>query len=100
MANIGKTQRADLILGQSSMTANSTNQGASAPTEYTLSSYVSSLGVMQGSLLFDTAGDLFVADPANNRILNSANRTLLRPEIRATPLRTSQPRKPSGRPAS
>lgn len=69
MANIGKIQRADLILGQSSMTANSTNQGGSAPTEYTLSSYVSSLGVMQGSLLFDTTGNLLVADPANNRIL-------------------------------
>ncbi len=69
MANIGKTQRADLILGQKNMTSNSPNQGSSAPSDYTLNCYVSGLGAMQGSLLFDPAGNLFASDPANNRIL-------------------------------
>jgi uncharacterized protein (TIGR03437 family) len=69
MANIGKTQRADLILGQKDMVSAAANQGASAPSEYTLSCYVTGLGVMQGGLLFDAKGNLFVADPANSRIL-------------------------------
>jgi uncharacterized protein (TIGR03437 family) len=69
MKNIGKTQRADLILGQKNMTSNSANQGGSAPNEYTLNCVVSGIGPMQGSLLFDAAGNLFVADPVNNRIL-------------------------------
>jgi uncharacterized protein (TIGR03437 family) len=69
MANIGKTQRADLILGQKDMVSAAANQGASAPSEYTLNCYVTGLGVMQGGLLFDAKGNLFVADPANSRIL-------------------------------
>ena len=71
MANIGSPnpQRADLILGQRDMISASPNQGASAPSEYTLSCYVSGLGVMQGALLFDYKGNLLVSDPANNRIL-------------------------------
>jgi len=69
LKNTGKTQRADLLLGQKSMTANAPNQGASAPSEYTLNAYVSTVGAMQGGLLFDATGNLFAADPANNRVL-------------------------------
>ena len=69
MATIGKLQRADLILGQKDMTSNLANQGAAAPSEATLNSFVAGLGIMQGSLLFDSAGNLIAADPANNRIL-------------------------------
>jgi uncharacterized protein (TIGR03437 family) len=69
MANAGKIQRADLILGQNNMVSGAANQGASAPSEYTLSSYASGLGILQGALLFDASGNLFVADPANNRVL-------------------------------
>ena len=69
MANIGRTQRADLILGQKDITSNSPNQGYSTPSAYTFNCFASGLGAMQGSLLFDPAGNLFAIDPANHRIL-------------------------------
>ena len=68
MSNIGKTQRADLLLGQKDIVSGSANQGA-APSEYSLNSSVPGLGLMQGGLLFDGTGNLFVADPGNNRVL-------------------------------
>lgn len=86
MANLGKVQRADLVLGQKDMTSNLANQGAAAPSEATLNSYVAGLGIMQGSLLLDSAGNLIAADPANNRILIFSQASVSQPGDTGNPI--------------
>lgn len=63
----------DLVIGQGSFTGGTANQGGSAPTASSLAfSVTSSAGAvttLQSGLALDPAGDLWVTDPGNNRVL-------------------------------
>ena len=58
----------DIVIGQTSFSANSPNQGASAPTASSLVFTTSSTALV-AYLTFDAQGDLWVADAGNNRVL-------------------------------
>jgi len=61
----------DLVIGQkNSSTGNSTNQGFSTPSASSLYlAIANSAGVIPASLAIDPTGNLWVADPGNNRVL-------------------------------
>jgi uncharacterized protein (TIGR03437 family) len=75
--------KTDLVIGQSSITSGFTaNMGQTQPSAQTVSFCCGSGGqLFRSGLAFDPAGNLWVADPGNNRVLrfpgpNSANNQL------------------------
>jgi len=98
MAYIGQTQRADLILGQKDMVSGAPNQGNTAPSEFTLNCYATGLGVMQGGLYFDPTGNLYVADPANSRILIFDHTLVSQPGDTGNPIANIPAREAVGQP--
>ena len=58
----------DLVIGQPDLSTNLPNAGLTAPTAGTLALETSS-GVFRAGLAFDGAGNLWVSDPGNNRVL-------------------------------
>ena len=58
----------DMVIGQTDFTGNSANGGASAPTAATLELSTSN-GAFTAYLTFDGSGNLWVADPGDNRVL-------------------------------
>ncbi len=56
----------DLAIGQTSLNSNGANAGGISPGTLSLNN---SGGVFQAYLAFDAAGNLFVADPGNDRVL-------------------------------
>ncbi len=58
----------DLILGQPDLNSRAPNAGQSAPGPNTLA-FSASAGVFRSGLAFDSSGNLWVSDPANNRVL-------------------------------
>ena len=65
----GDLLQVDLVIGQKTVSSgNASNEGQPAPTEKTLSFSVNGQAYRTG-LTFDAAGNLWVSDPANNRVL-------------------------------
>ena len=63
----------DLILGQPDSSSRSANQGQQSPSATTLS-FTSGGGALHAGLAFDSAGNLWLTDAGNNRVLRfSAN---------------------------
>jgi uncharacterized protein (TIGR03437 family) len=58
----------NLVIGQNSFNANTPNQGNREPTAKSLA-FATSSATFTATLAFDGAGNLWVADPGNNRIL-------------------------------
>jgi len=58
----------NLVIGQTSFTANLANQGAQKPTAKTLV-FSSSSTTLTASMAFDSSGNLWVTDPGNARVL-------------------------------
>jgi uncharacterized protein (TIGR03437 family) len=58
----------DMVIGQKTFSANTANQGLTLPTAKTLAFYVNS-NVYRSALAFDSSGNLYVSDSANNRVL-------------------------------
>jgi uncharacterized protein (TIGR03437 family) len=67
----------DLVIGQSSVTAGSSaNMGQTQPSAQTLSFCCTSGVLFRSGMAFDPAGNLWVADPGNNRVLRFPNNQL------------------------
>ncbi len=58
----------DLVLGQPGLTTASSNQGQTSPGPNTLALFASN-GPFQAGMAFDAAGNLWVTDAGNNRVL-------------------------------
>lgn len=58
----------DLILGQADLNSRAPNAGQPAPGLNTFA-FASSAGIYRSGLAFDSSGNLWVSDPANNRVL-------------------------------
>ena len=58
----------DLILGQKDLNGRAPNAGQSVPGPNTLA-FATSAGIYRAGLGFDSSGNLWVSDPANNRVL-------------------------------
>ena len=58
----------DLILGQPDLKSRAPNTGQSTPAPNTLA-FATSAGIFRSGLAFDSSGNLWVSDPANNRVL-------------------------------
>ena len=63
--------KVDLVIGQASVSAGAAaNQGSNVPTAQTLSFCCGPRGaLLHSGLAFDSAGNLWVTDPGNNRVL-------------------------------
>ena len=58
----------DMVIGQPNFNSKTANQGAALPTEKTLALAVGS-NLFRSCLVFDSAGNLWLTDPGNNRML-------------------------------
>ncbi len=58
----------DLVVGQKDFSTRAINQGLAAPNETTLA-FMTGTTPLRGGIAFDPAGNLWVADTANNRVL-------------------------------
>ena len=58
----------DLVIGQKDFGRRSPNEGLPAPTERTLA-LATGGGPLRAGIVFDSAGNLWIADPGNNRVL-------------------------------
>src|SRR5271166_246056 len=67
-AQTGALLSVDLILGQNDLNGRAPNAGQTAPNAHTFA-FTTSAGVFRSGLAFDTSGNLWVSDPANNRVL-------------------------------
>ncbi len=65
----------DMVLGQQNLSSGLVNQGLPQPAGNTLALYSNS-GPFQGGMAFDGAGNLWVTDPGNNRVLRFPAATL------------------------
>jgi uncharacterized protein (TIGR03437 family) len=61
----------DIVIGQSSFATGGANQGgiSAATLSFTITATSGSATPVQGAITFDSAGNLWVADAANNRVL-------------------------------
>jgi uncharacterized protein (TIGR03437 family) len=59
----------DMVIGQKTFSANTSNQGLTLPTAKTLSLNLGGSSLYRSALAFDSAGNLYASDPANNRVL-------------------------------
>ena len=58
----------DLVLGQPDLNSRAPNAGQAAPGPNTFA-FATSAGIYRSGLAFDSSGNLWVSDPANNRVL-------------------------------
>jgi len=68
LAQTGDLLTVDLVLGQRDLNGRAPNAGQSAPSEKTFA-FSTSAGIYRAGLAFDAQGNLWVSDPANNRVL-------------------------------
>jgi uncharacterized protein (TIGR03437 family) len=59
----------DMVVGQKTFSANSSNEGLALPTAKTLSLNLGGGTVYRSGLAFDSPGNLYASDPGNNRVL-------------------------------
>ncbi|MEN6601610.1 MAG: hypothetical protein ABFD86_04280, partial [Bryobacteraceae bacterium] len=59
----------DMVIGQNTFSANSTNQGLTLPSAKTLALNQGSSYVYRSGLAFDSQGNLYASDPGNHRVL-------------------------------
>ncbi|HYL38316.1 MAG TPA: hypothetical protein VEV17_20530 [Bryobacteraceae bacterium] len=67
-AQSGDILQVDLVLGQPDLNSRAPNHSQSAPSARTLA-FATSSGIFRAGLAFDSQGNLWVSDPANNRVL-------------------------------
>jgi sugar lactone lactonase YvrE len=59
----------DMVVGQKTFSANSSNEGLSLPTAKTLSLNLGGNNLFRSGLAIDKDGNLYASDPGNNRVL-------------------------------
>ncbi len=68
LAQPGDLLTVDLVLGQNDLNGRAPNAGQAAPTARSFA-FATGAGIFRAGLAFDAQGNLWVADPGNNRVL-------------------------------